>query len=194
MKKFNAMLSLAAIVVSALFVSCAQKKTPDVIPAFPNTFITATASLKVFSNGTDEEWSEIQWDWNKGDDNKDNKVDALDDGIDHTYTPAKGLGFVDYSAYNSEILGYAFTPNFDWTAEIVGVGKEYVQVGWGTGNDAENFNFGTSISGKRGRSTIFFNVIKTPESFEEPIECFVALTMNGETINILSLIVNPKEE
>lgn len=188
MKKFNAMLGLVAIVASALFVSCAQKKTPDVIPAFPSTFITAEATLN--------EFEEIDWTWNKGDDNKDNKVDALDDGIDHTYTPAKGLGFVDYGMYNSEILGYAFTPNFDWTAEVVGAGKNYVQIGYGIGNDPEAFNFGTTLSGKRGRSTVFFYVVKDniPESFEEPVECNIALTMNGETINILSLIVNPKAE
>ena len=188
MKKFNAMLGLAAIVASALFVSCAQKKTPDEIPAFPSTFITATATLN--------EYGEIVWDWNKGDDNKDGKTDSLDDGIDHTYTNAKGLGFVVYDMYNAEILPYAFIPNMDWTAEVVGAGKQYVQVGYGIGDDPAAYNFGTTVSGKRGRSTIFFYVVKEniPESYEEPVECNVALTMRGETINILSLVINPKAE
>lgn len=58
MKKFNVMLSLVAIVASVLFVSCAQKKTPDVVPAFP-TLVTATISAEA-----DHSWKiEPNMDW-----------------------------------------------------------------------------------------------------------------------------------
>ena len=171
MRKFISMLSLVAIVASALFVSCAQKKEPTVVPAFPYNK-TATYSQN-------EETGEWIWSY------------ATADG----YSNAKGVGFYTSLFDNKTLatyLEYRFTPNVDWSLEILGNGKEYVEVClWDGDFTPEEYTFGSTLSGKRGQNQLEFRTIKTPESYEEPVEVEVALTMEGETMVIATLVLEP---
>ena len=161
------MLSLAAVVVSALFVSCAKPKDPTLVPAFPYDK-TATYS----QNEDTEAWA---WSYASGD----------------KFTNALGVGFQE-SKLDPTYLEYRFTPNAEWTLEIVGQGKEYVEAyrqdGYFT---VEECTFGSTLSGDRGLNAIGFRVIKTPESYEEPVNVEVALSMCGETMTILTLVLEP---
>ncbi len=170
MKKFISMLSLAAIVASALFVSCAQPKTPDVIPAFPTT---KTATYAPNAKGV-YEWTFAS---------------------DYKYTNAKGGGFL-VNTFDKSVLDYTITPNFEWSIEIVGEGKEYVQVrsGYGFDNDDPTFVIGDTANGPRGKNVLGFFVIKTPEVGEEAVECVVNMTMAGETMPIAIFVIEPSEE
>ena len=175
MKKLFSMLSLAAIVVSALFVSCAQKKTPDLVPAFP---YNKTATY--VQNEDSGEWA---WSW------------ASADG----WTAAKDGGFGAVSGgatagtnhFGATVLEYRIDPNATWTAEVVGQGKEYVEMGQGFDFDVEKLTWGSTASGDRGKNSLYFRVLKTPESYEEAVEVEVALTMEGETMVILTLVLEP---
>ena len=167
MKKFISMLSLAAIVASALFVSCAKPKEPTLVPAFPyNKVATYT------QNEEDETW---KWSY------------ASADG----WTAAKGTGF-QASKLGTDYLEYRITPNADWTLEVVGNGKQYVEAyrqdGYFT---AEECTFTHNLSGKKGQNTIGFHVIKTPESYEEAVEVEIALTMCDQTMVIATLVLEP---
>lgn len=167
MKKLFSMLSLAAIVVSALFVSCAQKKSPDLVPAFPY-LKTATYS----QNEDTEAWA---WSYASGD----------------KFTNALGVGFQE-SKVDATYLEYRMTPNAAWTLEVVGNGKNYVEAYRQDGYfKVEDLTFAHNLSGDRGLNTVGFRVIKTPESYEEPVEVEVALTMEGETMVILTLVLEP---
>ncbi len=171
MKKFISMLSLAAIVASALFVSCAQPQGPTLVPAFPYNK-TATYS----QNEDTGEWA---WSY------------ASADG----YSNAKGTGF--YTSLlddntKATYLEYRITPNADWTLEILGNGKEYVEAAlWDGHLHEEDYIFGSTLAGKRGQNQLEFRTIKTPESYEEPVEVEVALTMVGETMVIATLVLEP---
>ena len=167
MKKFISMLSLAAIVASALFVSCAKPKEPTLVPAFPYDK-TATYS----QNEDTEEWA---WAYASGD----------------KFTNALGVGF-QASKLDPTYLEYRFTPNAAWTLEILGNGKNYIEAYRQDGYfKVEECTFSSTLSGDRGLNTIGFRVIKTPESYEEPVEVEVALTMEGETMVILTLVLEP---
>ena len=167
MKKLFSMLSLAAIVVSALFVSCAQPKDPDLLPAFPYRK-TATYS----QNEDTEAWA---WSYASGD----------------KFTNALGVGFQE-SKVSTDFLEYRFTPNAAWTLEVVGQGKEYIDAYRQDGYFTEDqLTFAHNLSGDRGINTIGFRVLKTPESYEEPVEVEIALSMEGETMQILTLVLEP---
>ena len=167
MKKFISMLSLAAIVASALFVSCAEPKEPTVVPAFPYDK-TATYT----QNEDSGEWA---WAYASGD----------------KYTNALGVGF-QASKVDPTYLEYRFTPNVDWTLEILGNGKQYVEAYRQDGYFAEDeCTFSSNLSGSKGMNTVGFRVIKTPESYEEPVNVEVALTMGSETMVILTLVLEP---
>jgi hypothetical protein len=167
MKKLISMLSLAAIVVSALFVSCAKPKVPTVVPAFPYD------KTAIYTQNVDSGvWA---WSYASGD----------------KYTNALGVGF-QASKLDPTFLEYRFTPNMDWTLEIVGNGKEYVEAYRQDGYfKVEELTFASSLSGLKGQNTIGFRVIKTPESYEEAVDVEVALTMAGETMVILTLTLEP---
>ena len=169
MKKFISILSLAAIVASALFVSCAQKKEPTLVPAFPYNK-TATYSQ-------DEDSGEWSWSW------------ASADG----WTAAKdgGFGTTTTNHFGPTVLEYRIDPNADWTAEVVGQGKEYVEMGIGYDFNADNLSWGTTASGLKGKNSLYFRVLKYPESYEEAVEVEVALTMVGETMVIATLVLEP---
>ena len=167
MKKFISMLSLAAIVASALFVSCAKPQGPTLVPAFPE--------LKTAQYSQNEDTEAWAWSY----------VSEVG------YTNAKGGGF-QVSKLGTEYLEYRFTPNADWSLDIVGSGKEYLEVYRQDGYfKPEDCTFGHHVSGTRGLSTVGFRVIKTPESYEEPVMVNVALNMEGETKVILDLVLNP---
>jgi hypothetical protein len=167
MKKYISMLSLAAIVASALFVSCAKPKEPTVVPAFPYN--------KTATYAQNEDTSEWKWSY------------ASADG----WSTSKGTGF-QVSKLGTDYLEYRITPNVDWTLEVLGNGKEYVEVyrqdGYFT---PEQCTFGSTLSGLKGLNTIGFHVLKTPESYEEPVEVEVALSMLGETMVIATLVLEP---
>ena len=175
MKKFISILSLAAIVASALFVSCAQKKEPTLVPAFPYKK-TATYAQKEDSG----EWA---WSWASADD----------------WTAAKDGGFGKVSSgttagtnhFGATVLEYRIDPNAAWTAEVVGQGKEYVEMGQGFDFDVEKLTWGSTAAGDRGKNSLYFRVLKTPESYEEAVEVEVALTMVGETMVIATLVLEP---
>ena len=90
MKKFISMLSLAAIVVSALFVSCAQPKEPTPVPAFPYD--------KVATYAQNEDSGEWAWSYASAD----------------KFTNALAVGF-QASKIDPTFLEYRMTPNMDWT-------------------------------------------------------------------------------
>ena len=167
MKKLISMLSLAAIVVSALFVSCAQPKDPDLVPAFPYRK-TATYS----QNEDTEAWA---WSYASGD----------------KFTNALAVGF-QASQIDPTYLEYRFTPNAAWTLEVVGQGKEYVEAYRQDGYfKVEELTFAHNLSGDRGLNTVGFRVLKTPESYEEAVEVEINLSMEGETMQILKLVLEP---
>lgn len=171
MKKFISMLSLVAIVASALFVSCAKPKEPTLVPAFPYNK-TATYSQNEDSG---------DWKW----------AYASADG----YTNAKGVGFQASLLDNKTLatyLEYRIDPNADWSLEIKGNGKEYVEMYlWDGHFKPEEYTYGSTLSGKRGMNVVGFRVIKTPESYEEAVEVEAALTMCGETMVIATLVLEP---
>ena len=107
MQKFTAMLGLVAVVASALFVSCAQKKEPDLVAAFPKHHY---ATYAVNSKGV------LDWSW---------------DTSLYSFSQAKGVGFVK-SVQDASILDFRVTPNADWTMSIV-EGEEYVDLRTGYG-------------------------------------------------------------
>ena len=167
MKKLFSMLSLAAIVASALFVSCAKPKDPTVVPAFP---YHKTASY--VQNEDSGEWA---WTYASGD----------------KFTNALGVGF-QVSKVDPSYLEYRFTPNADWTLEVLGNGKEYVEAYRQDGYfNVEECTFAHNLSGAKGVNTVGFRVNKTPESYEEPVEVEIAVSMAGETMTILTLKLEP---
>ena len=161
------MLSLAAIVASALFVSCAKPKDPTLVPAFPY-LKTATYA----QNEEDETW---KWSYASAD----------------KYTNALAVGF-QASKVNTDFLEYRFTPNATWTLEVVGNGKQYVDAYRQDGYFTEDqLSFSSTLHGDRGLNTVGFRVLKTPESYEEPVEVEINLSMEGETMQILKLVLEP---
>lgn len=174
MKKITTILSLVAIAVSALFVACAEKKEPDLISAFP--------SNKLATYAPNETTGVHEW-----------KYEA-----DYKYTLAKGGGFGndrgEVSVFGNHILEYRITPNFAWTAELDKTGKEYLELGRGYTFNEEDYTWGTSGSGDKGMQSIYFRVIKTPEVNEEAVVCTVYLKMQGQSVAIATLTIEPKIE
>ena len=167
MKKLISMLSIAAIAVSALFVSCAKPKEPTLVPAFP---YNKTATYTQNEDTGDWAWSY-----------------ASADG----WSTSKDVGF-RASKLGTDYLEYRVNLNADWSLEVVGQGKEYVEVYLQEGYfKPEECTFGSTLSGLRGKNTIGAHVIKTPESYEEPVSVELALTMEGETMVIATLVLEP---
>lgn len=169
MKKLTALLSLVAIAASVLFVSCAQKKEPDLVPAFP--------SHKYASYSFSKKNNAYAWTFEST----------------YSYTAAKGCGF-RVNTTNSAILDYVIDPNTDWTARVVGDASEYVEVRYGYGYNDEHYTYGAEVSGERGLQTIGFRIVKQPEWNEEAKECDIALTMGSETMIIATLTIDPAQK
>lgn len=167
MKRFSAMLSLVAVVASALFVSCAKPKEPTYVAAFP--------SHKTATYTQNEDTGVWSWSYSSTD----------------THSNAKGSGFLA-SKLDPTYLEYKITPNADWSLEIVGLGREYVETYlWDGHFNIEDYTYSSIVSGMRGLNTVGFRVIKTPESYEEQVEVTVNLTMAGETMAIATLVIEP---
>ena len=169
MKKLTALLNLVAIAASVLFVSCAQKKEPDLVPAFP--------SHKYASYSFSSKNNAYTWTFEST----------------YSYTAAKGCGFRVNTA-NSAILDYIIDPNTDWTASVVGDACDYIEVRYGFGYSDENYTYGSSVSGDRGMQTIGFRIKKQPEWNEEAKKCDIALTMGSETMIIATLTLDPGQK
>ena len=123
--------------------------------------------------------------------NEDTSVWAWSYASADKWTAALGVGF-QASLVDATYLEYRMTPNADWTLAIVGNGKEYVEAYRQDGYfKVDDCTFGSTLSGKRGMNTVGFRVIKTPEFGEEPVNVEVTLSLCGETMPILTLVLEP---
>ena len=168
MKKFTAMLGLVAVVASALFVSCAQKKEPDLVAAFPKHHY---ATYAVNSKGV------LDWTW---------------DTSLYGFTQAKGVGFVK-SVQDASILNFRVTPNADWTMSIV-EGEEYIDLRTGYGYQEDNYYYAKSVSGERGLSTIGIRILKQPTMEEGEKKVDLELTIANDKLKVVTLTIAPAED
>lgn len=170
MRKFTALLSIVAIAASALFVSCAQKIVPTLVPAFPSIKY-ATYEL-----------------------NKSGEFEWLYDSA-YGYTNAKGVGFQNNAGARLE---YVIEPNADWTATIEGNGVEYVAFRVGNngyeGYDESQYTHGATVDGARGKRVLKFEVVKTPYKGETPVEVNVKMMMCGQNMTIATFTIYPSNE
>ena len=159
------MLSLVAVVASALFVSCAQKKEPDFVAAFPkHHFVEVEKSEK----GTPT------WTW---------------DTSLYNYTYPKGVGFVK-DVNHSHILNFRVTPNADWEMSITS-GAEYIDLRTGYGAKEENYTYGDVVSGVAGLSTIGLHVVNYPTLEEGEKDVELTLSIAGEKLKVVTITVLP---
>ena len=180
MKKLFSMLSLAAIAVSALFVSCAQPQGVTLVPAFPYN--------KTATFAQNEESGEWAWSYASG----DKYTNALAVGFQAPNDNFKDDPDAEINHIYNSYLEYRMTPNADWSLEVKGNGKEYIEVYIKDGHfKPEQCTFGSTVSGIRGLSEFGWRVLKTPESYEEPVEVELALTMCGETMTIVTIVLEP---
>ncbi|MBR2032848.1 MAG: hypothetical protein IKA04_11680 [Alistipes sp.] len=176
MKKIYSILSIVAVVASTLFVSCAQKKTPDVVTA-PPMYVEATYTA-LDDGGHD-------WIWDA----------AYTYNSSHVYRGLYQRTVNDTGGYEvdkNEWIRYEMMPNVDWTATIV-EGSEYLQFlvnpnGYIGPNPDGNYLTNT-VSGKRGNNTLVFCVVKTPAYGEENVTCKVDIEMANESINICTFVI-----
>ena len=167
MKKFTTLLGLVAVVASALFVSCAQKKTPDLVAAFPKHHY---ATYDVNTKGV------YDWTWDSA----------------YSFTQAKGVGFVK-STQDATVLDFRVTPNADWEMFIT-EGAEYVDLRTGYGYKEENYTYGDVVSGVRGLSTVGIRLVKQPTLEEGEKKVDIVLAMAGEQLLVATLTIAPAPE
>ena len=167
MKKFTTLLGLVAVVASALFVSCAEKKTPDLVPAFPkHHFATYELNSK----------NVYDWTWDSA----------------YSFSQAKGVGFVK-STQDASILNFRVTPNADWEMYIT-EGAEYVDLRTGYGYQEENYTYGDAVSGVRGLSTVGIRLVKQPTIEEGEKKVNIELAMAGDKLLVVTLTIAPAPE
>lgn len=170
MRKFTALLSIVAIAASALFVSCAQKNVPTVVPAFPSI---KYATYQLNKSG------DFEWSYESA----------------YGYTDAKGGGFQNKKDARLE---YVIEPNADWTATIEGDGVEYVAFRIGNngyeGYDDSQYTHGATVDGARGKRVLRFEVVKTPYKGETPVEVNVKMLMCGQNMVIATFTIYPSNE
>uniref|UniRef100_UPI00405618D2 hypothetical protein n=1 Tax=Alistipes sp. TaxID=1872444 RepID=UPI00405618D2 len=172
MKKIYVVLSMMAVVASTLFVSCAQKKEPDVVAAPP---ANQTATYEVNAEG-DYAWS-YTYEWTQG----------------NTWR-----GFWQHALDASNILRYTITPNMKWSAYITPESAEYIQFrvvkpGCDDGFKDENFMLSSTTSGNRGSNTLQIAAIKIPEPGTETVTCTAYITMDGQDTPFLTINIVPME-
>lgn len=172
MKKIVSMLSLAVVAASTLFVSCIKPKENTIVPAFP---ISKTATYAPKEGATTYEWtfsSEDKW-----------------------TSAHEWLGFEVKPDANKDksLLNYYFEPNFNWTAKIVS-GQEYLIFLDGYGYAESQYTETHTVNGVRGRRNVIFKPLKTPAFGEEPVTCHVELTMEGETMPLATIVIEPALE
>ena len=170
MRKFTALLSVVAIAASALFMSCAQKNVPTLVPAFPSI---KYATYELNKSG------EFAWTYESA----------------YGFTAAKGVGFQNAKDARLE---YVIEPNADWVANISAEDAEYVALRVGkdgyVGYDESQYVLSTTTDGARGKRVLCFEVVKTPYKGETPVEVDVELSMCGQTMVIATFTINPSNE
>ena len=170
MRKFTALLSVVAIAASALFMSCAQKVVPTLVPAFPSI---KYATYELNKRGV------FEWTYESA----------------YGFTAAKGVGFQNAKDARLE---YVIEPNADWVANISAEDAEYVALRVGkdgyVGYDESQYVHATTTDGARGKRVLCFEVVKTPYKGETPVEVDVKLTMCGQTMVIATFTINPSNE
>ena len=181
MKKFISMLSLVAVMASAL-VSCEYGREYETVPAFPTK---RDASYVQNNKGV--------WSWSFA------SADAYTTGNEW-------LGFEVYPDDQNMkfLLNYHFATNLDWTATIVGEkAKEYLAFRVGKdgydGYQEDKFSYVSTASGKRGDNKLVLKPLKTPAYGEEPVVCELTITMEGQTmpfstITIEAPVVAPSDD
>lgn len=174
MKKIYVVLSMIAVVASTLFVSCAQKKEPDVVVAPP--------ANKTTTYGINLE-GEREWTWASSD----------------AWTKANyWRGFWRHATDAENIVRYTITPNVAWTAEIPAEYAEYIQFNVvKPGHDADlnpdNYELSSTASGNRGSNTLQVVVLKVPGVDEEMVTCVANIIMGGESTPFLTVNIAPDE-
>ena len=176
MKKITSILSLAAIVVSALCMSCAKSKTPDVVVAFP---ANKYASYERDENGVYKWVVESQYVYQPW---------GTSSGAAGHSSPKRG-GFESQSVPNTATINYWFEPNAEWTAEVVGIGKKYIQLSYGYGYQSENQVKGDIVSGGcgKGLEDLQIEIITLPTLLEGDVECLIELEMAGERMPLATI-------
>ena len=173
MKKIYVVLSMFAVVASTLFVSCAQKKEPDVVIAPPAnktaTYAQNDEGAYVWSYADADKWTKANY-WR---------------------------GFWQHAMDASNVLRYTITPNVAWSAEIPEEYTEYVQFNVvKAGHDADlnpdNYELSSTTSGNRGSNTLQIVVKQIPDG-EETVTCVGYITMGGETTPFVTINIVPAE-
>lgn len=179
MKKITSILSLAAIVVSALCMSCAKSKTPDVVVAFPSN---KYATYERGEDGGFYKWTYASADkyepWGTG------------SGAMGSSSPRRG-GFEEQYVPNDATINLWFEPNASWTAEVVGEGKKYIQLGYGPGNQSENLVKGSKVSGTYGKGVddLQIEVIDVPHISVGNVEVVIELEMGGQRMPLATITI-----
>ena len=174
MKKIYVVLSMVVVVASALFVSCAQKKDPDLVIAPPKHCI---ATYEMNSEGEYVFTYASEYKWNSS----------------NFYR-----GFHQHPQYASNVLLYTITPNAAWSAYIEPEATEYLQFmvlkpGCDDGFIEENFELSDRTSGNRGSNTLKVVVVKVPESGEEMVKCVANIIMQSEETPFLTVNIAPRD-
>lgn len=174
MRKFTSILSLVALVASALFVSCAKPKDINPVKAFPRA---KHATYAVNKNGVHAWTFSANDTWKSG-----------------TYW----TGFrVEPAPGDTSRLWYYIEFNKSWTARIVGEGQEYIQFRVGkngyAGYDEEQYYYTSTVSGERGmqRLVICVNESMIPAIGEEAVVCELECDIEGETMPLGTITIGP---
>lgn len=174
MKKIYVVLSMVVVAASALFVSCAQKKVPDVVVAPPKHSI---ATYEVNAEGEYVFTYDDAYKWNSS----------------NYYR-----GFWQHALDASNVLRYTITPNTAWSAYIEPEATEYLQFrvlkpGCDDGFIEENFELSDRTSGNRGSNTLQIVVVRVPESGEEMVKCVANIIMESEETPFLTVNIAPRD-
>ncbi len=175
MRRFTSILSLVALVASALFVSCAKPKEINPVKAFPRA---KHATYAENENG--------QYTWT---------FSANDTWKSGTHW----AGFrVEPAPGDTSRLWYYIDCNKAWTARILGEGQQYIQFRVGKngyiGYDESQYNYTSSVSGDRGKHilVICVNESMIPGVGEEAFVCDLECEMEGETMPLGTITIGPR--
>ena len=182
MKKITSILSLAAIVVSALCMSCAKSKTPDVIVAFPTN---KYASYVCDENGA--------YSWDVESQYRYQPYGTGSGSMASSSPKAGGFDVTNHEMKYPDAIVYWFEPNASWTAEVVGAGKEYIQLSVGPGYKPENQQKGDIVSGVGGWIDMYIEVISVPHLSVGAVECVIELEMGGQRMPIATINIDATE-
>ena len=175
MKRFLSMLSLVAVVASALFVSCAKSKDIDPVKAFPRakhaTYTVNENGVHVWSFSSSDTWSKANY-W-----------------AGFRIEPAPG---------DTSRLYYYIEFNKEWTVRIAS-GHDYIQFrvgkdGYYAGYDESQYCYTSAVSGERGMQRLVIVPVQVPEVGEEPVVCELVCDILGESMPIGTITLEPALE